>query len=129
MNPKYVLMESHVKPLLSRVGRKELIRICNEKMVCAARDLAEFTQNGINASFIVALAHKCDTYEDRLNQSTPTAAQPEEQEIEMEIKNSLHSICELGRRIWSNNPMKYRDYLIPGAKRGPADIRSPRVAS
>ena len=119
-------MESQVKPLFSGMGRRELIRICNEKMVCAARDLAEFTKNGINASFIVALAHKCDSFENRLDQEQQL---PENQDVEWEIKDALKHICEMGQQIWSNNPMKSQDYLLPVAQRSPVDKRSPRVAS
>ncbi|MEM7654507.1 MAG: hypothetical protein AAF399_00130 [Bacteroidota bacterium] len=119
-------MESQVKPLFSGMGRRELIRICNEKMVCAARDLAEFTKNGINASFIVALAHKCDSFEDRLDQEQQLAGN---QDIEWEIKDALKHICELGQQIWSSNPIKSKDYLLPAAQRSPVDKRSPRVAS
>ncbi|MEM7372670.1 MAG: hypothetical protein AAF587_28875 [Bacteroidota bacterium] len=115
-------MDSNVKPLLSRIGRHELIRLCNEKMVCAARDLAEFTKNGINASFIVALAHKCEHYEVELTK------QRETNQAEIEIKEALQSICDLGRRIWSNDPMKYNDYVISSLGRGPNDSHPPRIA-
>jgi hypothetical protein len=119
-------MEPQVKPLFSGIGGRELIRICNEKMVCAARDLAEFTKNGINASFIVSLAHKCDSFEDRLEQ----IQQPTEiHDMEWEIKDSLKQICELGQAIWSHHPGKSQDYRLPVAQRSPADNRSPRVAS
>lgn len=115
-------MDSNVKPLHSRLGRHELIRLCNEKMVCAARDLAEFTKNGINASFIVALAHKCEHYEVELTE------QQEAGQIENEIRDALQRICDLGRRIWSNDPMKYNDYVISSFGRGPSDMRPPRFA-
>ena len=109
-------MNSQSKPLLFRMNGRELVRLCNEKMICAARDLAEFTKNGINASFIVALAHKCEHFESSLNQ--PFRAFPQidsSQSSEKEIRDSLMRICEMGRRIWSHDPLKYRDYVIPSA--------------
>ena len=122
-------MDSNVKPLLSRIGRHELIRLCNEKMVCAARDLAEFTKNGINASFIVALAHKCEHYEVELEQQpVPIAEQRESSQAEIEIKEAIQRICDLGKRIWSNDPMKYNDYVISSLGRSPLDSRPPRIA-
>ena len=121
-------MKPHVKPLLSRLSRHELVRLCNEKMVCAARDLAEFTKNGINASFIVALAHKCEDLEDSLNQPINGHPDtPEANSAETEIKDAVKRICDLGQRIWSNNPSKYRDYVIAPhhnvAKRHPMQMR------
>lgn len=102
-------MNSPVKPLLSKLSRQELVRLCNEKMVCAARDLAEFTKNGINASFIVALAHKCEDLEASMQQSP---VQSEMGRAEREIKEAVSKICEMGRRIWSNDPTKYNDYVL-----------------
>ena len=108
-------MKPQVKPLLPKLNRKQLVQLCNEKMVCAARDLAEFTKNGINASFIVALAHKCENLEDSLNQHQSFRDQGNPTEVinaEREIKDAVRRICDLGRRIWSNNPDKYNDYII-----------------
>ena len=61
-------MKSNRKLLRPRVNRSDLVKLCNEKMICAARDLAEFTKNGLNASFIVALAHKCEHFESLVSQ-------------------------------------------------------------
>ena len=107
-------MKPHVKPRLPKLSRKELVQLCNEKMVCAARDLAEFTKNGLNASFIVALAHKCENLEESLNQqSFREQSHPfEVSNAEREIKDAVKRICDIGRRIWSNNPTKYNDYII-----------------
>lgn len=106
-------MKSHGKLLLSRVHRSELVRLCNETLICAARDLAEFTKNGLNASFIVALAHKCEHYETLMDQqTTPIQTQKESSLVEEEIRQSLDRICELGRRIWSKHPSKYKDYVL-----------------
>ena len=109
-------MKSSSKPLLFRTKGRELVRLCNEKMVCAARDLAEFTKNGINASFIVALAHKCEHFESSLNQPFRSYNQPDPgQSTEQEIRDAILRICEMGKRIWSNDPMKYKDYIIPSS--------------
>ena len=108
-------MKPQVKQLISRLNRRELVRICNEKMVCAARDLAEFTKNGINANFIVALAHKCENLEDSLNDHQTfrdRSNAPEASKAETEIKDAVKRICDLGQTIWSNNPTKYSDYII-----------------
>ncbi|MEZ4776983.1 MAG: hypothetical protein R3D00_27660 [Bacteroidia bacterium] len=111
-------MKTSVKPLLSKLNRKELIRVCNEKMVCAARDLAEFTKNGINASFIVALAHKCEHLEESMDQSFTVYNQPESQSTEREIKEAISMICEMGKHIWSNDPSKYNDYILSVSQQG-----------
>lgn len=100
------------KQQLSRFNGRELVRLCNDKLICAARDLAEFTKNGINASFIVALAHKCEHLEDSLNPASPQPNQSQPLATESEIKDAVDRICELGRRIWSNDPNKYSDYVI-----------------
>jgi len=105
-------MKRQIKRKLFGLTRKELITLCNDKLVCAARDLAEFTKNGINANFIVALAHKCELYESSLDQNSPYQYSTDSKKIEEEIKDSIGAICELGRRIWSDNPSKYNDYLV-----------------
>ncbi|MEM6806923.1 MAG: hypothetical protein AAF696_36320 [Bacteroidota bacterium] len=105
-------MKSQIKRKLFGLTRKELIKLCNEKLVCAARDLAEFTKNGINANFIVALAHKCELYESSLEQESPTQHAADSKRIEQEIKDSIGAICELGKKIWSDNPSKYQDYNL-----------------
>lgn len=105
-------MKRQMKRKLFRLTRKELITLCNDKLVCAARDLAEFTKNGVNANFIVALAHKCELYESSLDQNSPYQYSTDSKKIEEEIKDSIGAICELGRRIWSDNPKKYKDYIL-----------------
>jgi len=103
-------MKPTAKPRFRRFNGQELIRICNEKMICAARDLAEFTKNGINASYIVALAHKCENLEGSMDQG------PFEEhaytETEREIEQAVQQICELGQKIWSHDPTKLSDYTI-----------------
>ena len=111
-------MKSQIKRKLFGLSRKELIQFCNEKLVCAARDLAEFTKNGINANFIVALAHKCELYESTLDTSSPLQQSTDSKKIEQEIKDSISAICELGRRIWSENPSKFRDYSLVSSNGG-----------
>jgi hypothetical protein len=111
-------MKSQTKSRLLQLSRKELVRLCNEKLVCAARDLAEFTKNGINASFIVALAHKCEHFEYSIDRQHPQGSLPlynkrETKRTEKEIREGLSRICEVGDRIWSKNPSKKKDYVIP----------------
>ncbi|MEZ4828297.1 MAG: hypothetical protein R3C61_18710 [Bacteroidia bacterium] len=117
-------MKTSVKPFLSKLSRKDLLRLCNEKMVCAARDLAEFTKNGINASFIVALAHKCEDLEATIEQPFTVYNFQETQSTEREIKEAMSMICDMGRRIWSNNPSKYNDYLISISSSGLPESRA-----
>lgn len=105
-------MESHVKQLLSKLSSRDLLRLCNEKMVCAARDLAEFTKNGINASFIVALAHKCEVFEEALADTPLQEEAGDKRQVKEEIQEAVSRICETGREIWSRDPSKYRDYVI-----------------
>jgi len=105
-------MESHVKQLLSRLSSRDLLRLCNEKMVCAARDLAEFTKNGINASFIVALAHKCEVFEEALADVPLPDEGSDKRQVKEEIQEAVSRICETGKEIWSGDPSKYQDYVI-----------------
>ncbi|WNJ16331.1 hypothetical protein [Pontibacter sp. G13] len=104
-------MKSHEKPLFSRMSARELIFLCNEKMTCAARDLAEFTKNGINASFIVALAHKCEEFEDQL-EDHPKMQETQHLEMVAEIEAGIQQICDTGKIIWSQNPSRLQDYVI-----------------
>jgi hypothetical protein len=105
-------MEPNAKPRASRWSSRELIHVCKEKLTCAARDLAEFTQNGINASYIVALAHKCEHLEDSLDQPRQASEHQVSQQAELEIQEAVHQICAMGRKIWVNHPTKYEDYVI-----------------
>lgn len=91
----------------------DLVRICNEKITCAARDLAEFTKNGINAGFIVSLAHKCEDLAKTLEED-PQAKRPLLSETDManEVWTSVNEICAKGRQIFRNQPTKYHDYVI-----------------
>ena len=122
-------MKSQSKPLLFRIKGRDLVSICNEKMICAARDLAEFTKNGINASFIVALAHKCENFESSLDPRFMRQQQADFGQAEHEIRESLIKICELGRRIWSNNPSKYQDYVISPKGVNVRDTSPPNLPS
>jgi predicted metalloprotease with PDZ domain len=110
-------MEPIAKPRGARLTSRDLIRICKDKLTCAARDLAEFTQNGINASYIVALAHKCENFEDSLGQPHQAQSHAPSSETETEIQQAVQQICEMGRRIWENDPAKYGDYVISTATR------------
>ena len=105
-------MNSHPKHLLSRSHRHELVTLCNDLLVKAARDLAEFTKHGLNADFIVSLAHKCESLENMLRQPMPLFSGTELTQTEKEIRDAVIRICDTGRAIWNNNPRKYRDYTV-----------------
>ncbi|MDX2282614.1 MAG: hypothetical protein NW241_00570 [Bacteroidia bacterium] len=105
-------MTSPVRFPVARLSGRELVRLCNEKLVCAARDLAEFTQNGINANFIVSLALKCETLEAMQQQ---TQGQHTVQPLEQELQEAVSRICDVGQQIWSDNPVKRRDYAVHAA--------------
>ena len=111
-------MKTPPKHLMFRERGLELVRMCNEKMVCAARDLAEFTKNGINAAYIVSLAYKCD----ELAESLQTPKQPDQpapsldKHVAAEIWTSVSNLCETGRKIFQGQPAKYNDYVIPVAE-------------
>lgn len=105
-------MNSHPKHLLSRSYRRELVSTCNDLLVKAARDLAEFTKHGLNANFIVSLAHKCEHLEKMIEQPRPLFNRNELTQTEMEIRDAILRICELGRKIWNNDPQKYKDYTV-----------------
>ena len=106
-------MDSHVKPLLSKLNGRQLIELCNEKMVCAARDLAEFTKRGLNANFIVSLALKCEEFEKKMTKAATSASAGLMMEQEDEIRDALVQICETGKSIWPSHSPKYHDYLLP----------------
>jgi hypothetical protein len=120
-------MDFSVQPWVSQLSMRELVTVCNEKMVCAARDLAEFTKAGIHATDIVTLATKCEAFERQLGQPAP-AATSELLRLASEIRSALVNICKAGLRIWQNNLKRRQDYLLParllnGRLEGPA----PRV--
>ena len=105
-------MKPNTKPRSSWINQRELIQIWNEKLVCAARDLAEFTKNGITASYIVALAHKCEYYEGAIEEAPIDPQGNNARETEQEISDAVEKICQMGRRIWPIDSSKYNDYVI-----------------
>lgn len=106
-------MNNFGKPSGKGSNFRELIRLCNEKLVCAARDLASFTKAGINASFIVALAHKCESLEDKLNQPIQPKERERTYQTAQEIQVAVEELCDMGRQIWSDDPRRYQDYVLP----------------
>jgi len=120
-------MDLSVQPWVSQLSMRELVTLCNEKMVCAARDLAEFTKAGIHATDIVTLAVKCEAFEKQLGQ-TASAATSELLSLAAEIRSALVDICKAGLNIWKSNMKRRQDYQLParllnGRLEGPA----PRV--
>jgi len=103
-------MKYSVKTLVNELSPKDLLSLCNEKMLCAARDLAEFTKYGLNANFIVSLAHKCEEYEKIISQ--PGRDHRDYSRLETELKEALEKICKTGRQIWAQYPSKYDNYVI-----------------
>jgi len=93
-------MKYSVKTLVNELSPKDLLSLCNEKMLCAARDLAEFTKYGLNANFIVSLAHKCEEYEKIISQ--PGRDHRDYSRLETELKEALEKICKYGRNIRLN---------------------------
>ena len=113
-------MNTKTKHLLFLPRRRALVQTCNEILVKAARDLAEFTKHGLNANFIVSLAHKCEQLEALIKQPIPRFNKAELHRMEQEIWEAMVEICETGKRIWNHEPSKYRDYVLKLAKPGPA---------
>ena len=107
-------MNSQVKPLRLKLSRQELVNLCKDVMVSAAQDLAYFTQEGIYANKIVALALKCEEFEKLLQNSAQPSQASQFKRLEKEIRMSLVEICDMGKRIWANNPEKFKDYVLPG---------------
>jgi len=103
-------MEQQANNPISQLSPKDLVLLCNEKIICAARDLAEFTKHGITANFIVSLAHKCEEFEEQLSQSEQDALKA--RALESELRDALHRICDLGKQIWASTPKKYNNYVI-----------------
>ena len=106
-------MDYQIKPLLSKLSGQTLIELCNEKMVCAARDLAEFTKRRLNANYIVALALKCEEFEKRLGPGPAPQNGSDILDLENDIRNALVDICETGKSIWPPHSKKFQDYLLP----------------
>jgi len=96
------------------LNRHDLVNFCKSTLVCAARDLAEFTRNGINAGFIVALAYKCDSLEATLSDAQPVEKADSPEDVEQEVREAVNQICETGRKIFTQESPKYRDYVISG---------------
>ncbi|RMG25994.1 MAG: hypothetical protein D6730_09865 [Bacteroidetes bacterium] len=98
--------------MLSSLSQHELVQFCNEKLVCAARDLAEFTKRGIHASHIVDLAHQCEQLEHMLHQPKRLYKQADVKALEKELVSSTLKLCETGRNIWKHDKSKYKDYEV-----------------
>ncbi|MCI4666708.1 MAG: hypothetical protein MRZ79_01005 [Bacteroidia bacterium] len=107
-------MNLHAKSPSVGSNRHDLVNFCKNTLVCAARDLAEFTRNGINAGFIVALAYKCDSLEATLDQTALSNSGNGTETVENEVREAVNQICETGRKIFNQEPTKYRDYVISG---------------
>lgn len=105
-------MNSHVRLSLLQLEQQELLRVCNEKMVFAARDLAEFTRKGINADYIVQLAYKCEDFEKLLSSTDKVKSLTKLKQMEEEIRDALARICETASDIWAGDPAKHKDYEI-----------------
>ena len=105
-------MESQVKPLIAKLSSQQLLGICNEKMISAARDLAEFTKHGIHADFIVALAYKCENLEKILGEPFSGQNPKEIRDLEEDIIQGLTKICETAKKIWKHVPQKYQPYML-----------------
>ncbi|MEM6634002.1 MAG: hypothetical protein AAF694_30280 [Bacteroidota bacterium] len=96
--------------LISQLSPRDLVLLCNEKIICAARDLAEFTKHGITANFIVNLAHKCEEFENQLTEQENEETLPSH--LDTELREALNRICNLGKKIWATSPQKYNNYVI-----------------
>lgn len=107
-------MNLHSKSPIVGSTRHDLVNFCKNTLVCAARDLAEFTRNGINAGFIVALAYKCDSLEATLDHKELPGPVHSNPEVENEVREAVRQICDTGRKIFDKEPAKYRDYVISG---------------
>lgn len=102
-------------PMLSQMTTMPsdtFVRLCNEKLLAATRDLADFTYAGINADFIVTLAYKCEAYEHLSQQVNQDQAQLDK--LRNEIQQCVLKICETGQKIWEGAPIKYQNYVISG---------------
>ena len=118
-------MKPQAKPYVSFIGRNELIRVCNEKLICAARDLAELTKHGFNATNVVSLATKCEMFEKLMSQSQQVVRNQtaDLRQMEQEIWETLYKLCEIGKSIWNNTP-KYDQYVISS----PFDAPGPAIS-
>lgn len=101
-----------MKLLISKLSTRELIRVCNQKLISAARDLAEFTKRGINANFIVSLAHRCEDLESLIEQPFASKKFHELRKLEESIVSDLAKMCDMGMRIWGHMPHKFNEYRV-----------------
>lgn len=104
------MKEAQAKAAEPRSGRFKLLKMCLDKTTFAARDLAEFTKYGLNATYIVTVASQCDEFEKLLDD--PSTHTPRIIELEHSLRDSLYEIAATGQRIWKQHAAKYRDYLI-----------------
>ncbi len=83
------------------------LKIWNDILVQAAKDLATFTEYGIYARFISSLALKCEEYEGLKNQNKYTERL---YILEKEIEAGIEHICRTAHKIWQEKPSKRRVY-------------------
>ena len=115
-------MESLGKLKFSALSRHELVFVCNEKLIYASRDLAEFTKHGIHARHIVELAYKCESLEKMLKRPLHLYEQLELKVLENELQEAVLNICNIGQKIWKGISPKYNDYVISHKKEAMEDI-------
>lgn len=88
---------------------QERVKIWNEMLVNAAKDLAAFTQEGVYAKFIAELAQKCEAYEQQI---TKPRHDKDHAQLEAEIIAGINQICRTGQKIWKYDPEKRRAYSL-----------------
>lgn len=105
-------MNSPRKKMLTNINYADFIELVNEKLVYAARDLAEFTKKGIYAHHIVDLAQKCEDFENHISQPFQARAKASFQGLRQDLFDAVMDICDMGREIWPSSHPKYKDYVI-----------------
>ena len=101
------------KSMFSKDPIPELIILCNDTVISAARDLAVFTRNGINAQFIVSLAGKCRELEKINDPKTPPHSSGKQTRLVAEIRTKLIELSNAAYKIWKDQPAMYNNYVLP----------------
>lgn len=102
-------MNMHALPLTPKPRGKNLVAVCEEKLVQATRDLAYLTPQGINAQFIAQLSTACQALRKQLNSHTQI---PRHYHLEQEVWEKLQRVCETGKSVWQQNMEKRKAYEL-----------------
>lgn len=94
------------------LSQAALVQASRRILVQAARDLADFTRNGVHARDIVQLAHHCERYEHLITKPVGKHLQLELALLEHRLRTGLSRIVNTAKEMWETQPEKYQLYMI-----------------